>query len=123
MHPLTHAIPYTIFGLLAVTILCTVGAYTSRRFSYNFMYLSIISFFIYMGIGYFVTQKTNLSVAILSSLIVGFYDATVGWKLSLIFKANMQVDDELLESMTPTKGLTIMLFVAPLFTFIGSLFI
>jgi hypothetical protein len=119
---LIAAIPYTLAALLAVTILCSLGAVASRVFNFNFAYLSILSFTVYILIGYFVGGNANLSTAILSSLIVGFYDATVGWKISLKLKANMGINEELLDNITVSKALTIMLFVAPFFAFIGHLF-
>ena len=90
--------------------------------NFNFAYLSILSFTIYILLGYFIGAKANFSTALLASLIVGFYDATVGWKLSVMLKANMGMNTELIESISVTNALTIMLFVAPFFAFIGHLF-
>ena len=122
MEPLLQAIPYILFSVLAVTLLCTVGAIASRRFQFNFVYLSIFSYVIYILIGYAVSLKANLSTAFLASLIVGFYDATVAWKLCIKLNANMGLESEQMKNLTTNKALFIMLFMAPFFTFIGYMF-
>ena len=122
MESLLQAIPYILFSLVAVTLLCTVGAITSRKFQFNFAYLSLFSYVIYILIGYFVSLKANLSTAFLASLIVGFYDATVAWKLCIKLNANMGLESEQIKNLTTSKALIIMLFMAPFFTFIGYMF-
>ncbi len=122
MEFLLQAIPYILVSLVAVTLLCTVGAIASRKFQFNFVYLSLFSYVIYIFIGYFVSSKANLSTAFLASLIVGFYDATVAWKLCIKLNANMGLESEQIKNLTTNKALIIMLFMAPFFTFIGYVF-
>ena len=116
------AIPYTLYAIVAITILCTVGSITSRILHFNFAYLSILSYLIYILLGYFISSKSTLSTALLASLVVGFYDATVCWNLCIKLKANMGLEAEQIKNLNTSKTLTIMLFMAPFFAFIGYLF-
>lgn len=122
MEHLLLAIPYVFFAMLFLTILCSVGSVASRKLQFNFVYLSILSYLIYIFLGYLISAKTNLSTALLASLVVGFYDATVCWKLCIKLNANMGLETEQIQSLTTSKTLTIMLFLAPFFAFIGYLF-
>lgn len=122
MEQLFKAVPNIIYSIIFLTVLCTIGSIASRKLKFNFAYLSLFSFGVYILIGYYVTLKTNLSIAILSGLIVGFYDATVARKLCIKLGANMGLETEQIRSLTTSKALIIMLFMAPFFTFIGYIF-
>jgi hypothetical protein len=121
MIQLTEALPYTIAALIAVTIIASAGAAISRWFNFKYVHLSFLSFTVYILIGYYISPISGLSAAILSSLVIGFYDATVGWKLSVLCKAKFDLSKEDLKKMTPSTTLAVMLFMAPLFAFIGHL--
>lgn len=121
MIQLTQAIPYTIVVLVAITVLDALGAIASRVYNIKYASLAILSIAIYTHIGYYISAKCGLSVALLVSLIAGFYDATVGWKISKGLKANYGLPEEDLERLTNTTNLTVMLFVAPFFAIIGHL--
>lgn len=123
MHNLAQSFSYILYAVLAVTLLCTIGAIASRKMQFNFVYLSILSYLVYIFLGYFVARKANLSTALLASLIVGFYDATVGWNLCKKLNANMGLESEQIKNLSTSKTLTIMLFMAPFFAFIGHLFV
>ena len=118
---LTEAIPYTIAGLIAVTVIDTAGAAVSRILNFNYVHVSFLSAAVYILIGYYISPRCGLSTAILSGLITGFFDATVGWKLTIWCKANFNLSEEDLKKMTPSTSLAIMLFLAPLLVFIGHL--
>jgi hypothetical protein len=122
MLQLTHAIPFTLAALLGVTILTVAGSISSRIFKFSYVYWSILSFAIYTLLGYLIGSSSNLSTAFLASLVVGFYDATACWKLSLLLKANFNLSEEEMKNLTVKNSLTVMLFVAPFFAFIGYLF-
>ncbi len=121
MKELTEAIPYIVAALAAVTIIDWAGAAASRILNFSYVYLSFVSFGVYVLLGYFVSPKCGLNIGILSSLIVGFYDATVGWKLALKSKANFELSDDDIRMMTPSTNLAVMLVVSPLFAWIGYL--
>lgn len=118
MTHITSAVIYTIAALVVVTLLDTIGAIASRVFKFRYTSLAVFSFAVYVLIGYLIA---GISLALLAALVVGFYDGTVGWILCKRCKANFGVSDEVIEKMTSTSNLTVMLFIAPLFTFIGHL--
>lgn len=118
-----EAFQFLLLALTAVTLIASLGAIASRVFNFNYGYLSILSFLVYVAIGYFVSPAAGLNIAILVSLAVGFYDATIGVKISFACKANFgRLQDEV-EKVTPSFMLTTMLFISPLLAFIGYLFI
>ncbi len=116
-----NALPYTFGALAAISILDSLGAIASRLLNFRFTSLTILSLTIYVLIGYFISPVSGLSIALLAGLVVGFYDGIVGWNLCKLCKANFGVEEELVEKISYTSNLTVMLFVAPLFTFIGHL--
>lgn len=121
MIQITAALPYIIGALVAITILDTLGAVASRIFKFNYTSLAILSCTVYGLIGYLISPVSGLSMALLASLIVAFYDGTIGWTLSKKCKPNFGVSEELIQKISATSNLTVMLFIAPLFTFIGHL--
>ncbi|WP_421942877.1 hypothetical protein [Pedobacter sp.] len=78
-----------IIGLASITFIDSVGAMLSRKMQFKYTYLSIISFMVYIAIGYVVSINHPLIFAMVINAFLGFYDATIGMKLSLIFKANI----------------------------------
>lgn len=121
MFQIIEVLPFVASAILAVTVLTSVGSIVSRRFKFSYVYFSILSVAVYILLGYFVSSISNLSTALLAGLVVGFYDATVCWKISILLKANLGLPEEELAKITVSKSLTVMLFVAPFFVFIGHL--
>ncbi len=69
----------------------------------------------------YVSQNMDVSIAIMINLIIAFYDATIGWKISRKLKAQTGLNDEQLQSMTFSSNLSDVVVVAMLFTYIGYL--
>lgn len=93
-----------VAGLLCVTAIDTIGSITSRKWKYNYAYLSVLSFMVYAAIGY---AGHRLSIgqqwSLITAALVGVYDASVGWKISVALKANwgrlkQQVENEKLSN-------------------------
>jgi len=80
-----------LIGLICITLIATLGAWTSRKFDFKYTYLGTLSFAIYIGIGYFLSSW-HFEVIIVLALcaLLGLYDSTVGLKLSIRFKANSE---------------------------------
>jgi hypothetical protein len=119
MTEILSSLPYIVGALLSVTLIDTVGAVASRRLNFNYGYLTVLSLSVYTVLGYCIASKAGLNMVFIASLLVGFYDATVGFKLSKTLKANIQVPQEIESKITVSHALMIMLFIAPLFAFIG----
>lgn len=98
MAQLLQTIPFIFMGLFIVTLIDSVGSIASRKFNFNYGYLSPLSFATYTLIGYLVSGRTNLICAFIAVIVVGIYDATVGWDISLKLNANLgSLKDESLE--------------------------
>lgn len=117
---LTFLLLSTLAGLAAVTLIGSLGAIASRKLNFRYSGLTIISLAVYMGIGYFVSGVAGLSMAMLVALIVGFYDATAGVKLSKLFRANLlPLEEEMMNKLTTEFYLGVMAVLSLLFSFMG----
>lgn len=121
MNELLLALPYIGVALVVVALLNTGGAIASRIFNFNFGYLSILSFAIYISLGYLIATVASFLVVVIGSLIVGFFDATAGMKLSRMFRANFGEAMEMASNITYSQALAVVLFIAPVFAGIGYL--
>ena len=119
MIALINSLPFLAGGIIAVTLLSTLGAWASKRFKFRFVYLSFFSILLYILLGAYLSETQGLSIAILVNLMIGFWDATIGWKLVKKIKPETGLSEEQLQKMSTSTNLTIMLFVSTFFTFIG----
>lgn len=110
---------YTLLGILLVTITDALGSVASRKFDFNYGYLTPLSLGIYMIVGYLVSKEYGLTYAIISACIVGVFDATAGWQLSVALKANTGLDDEQLEKISLGYRIFGMIGIAAVFGFLG----
>ena len=112
-------LPYIFGGIIVVTIIDTLGSIASRRLNFNYGYLAPISLMLYLFIGNQVSGLAGLKMALIASMIVGFYDATMGWKFAKLLKANTGISEEDEKKITVSMNLTAMLFISLAFAFIG----
>ena len=75
-------------GCFIVAILDAISSIASRHLNFNYARLAPLSFIIYAAIGLLGTRVANQSIGIVLSGVVGFFDATIGWKISMVLKAN-----------------------------------
>ena len=106
-------------GLLAITLIDTLGAIASRKFNFKYVYLSVFSFVVYTLLGYFVAREYSLNATIVSTCLVGIYDATVGWHFSLVLKANNGLTEEQMQQMNPLSRIISMIGIGIIFGYIG----
>ncbi len=119
MIALVQCLPFLAVGIIAITLLNTVGAYASKKYKFRFVYLSMFSILIYILLGAYLSKTQGLNIAILVNLAIGFYDATIGWKLMRRIKPETGLTEDQLKLMNTSTNLKIMLFVSTVFTFIG----
>ena len=74
-------------GIIAILFIDTVGAIASNKYKIDYTYLAFISFFIYFLVGFFGAKPGNLKFALLCTALVGFFDATIGWDISIRLSA------------------------------------
>jgi len=82
--------PYKKFleqGIIAVTVVDTVGPLLSRWLHFDYGWFSIISILIYIGVAYLIGRTQDLKTTIYSIIKLSLYDATVGFILSLLLGA------------------------------------
>jgi len=82
--------PLYIFfvGILAVTLIDSLGAIASKQLNFNYSFLSVISFVVYVGFAFLLARQSDKKTTIILTGFLGLFDATVGWKLSEILGAN-----------------------------------
>jgi len=76
------------FGCLVVFVLDALSSIASRRFNFNYAKLAPLSFLIYAAIGVVGTYVADNITGVILAAAVGFFDATIGWKTSMVLKAN-----------------------------------
>jgi hypothetical protein len=77
-----------LIAMMAIVLLDGLGAIASRLFDFNGALLSPISFILYGVFGYIGSKIKNLNTGVIYSAAIGLFDSTVGWKISMILKAN-----------------------------------
>ncbi len=107
------------FGILSVTLIDSVGSVTSRRFNFNYGWVTIFSILIYIIIPYYLSKKTTFEIAFIANCLIGIYDATIGYKISIILKANIGTSKDDDPKITLTIRLIIMLFLSLILTYVG----
>jgi hypothetical protein len=82
------ALPTIFIGVLAITVFDILGSIASRQMNFDFSYLSPISFILYVSIAFVVARRTDKKTAVITAGLLGLFEATVGWKLSLLLHPN-----------------------------------
>lgn len=77
-----------LIGILAITLLDSLGAIASKHLNFNYSLLSVVSFIIYVGFAFFLARQTDKRTTIILTGLLGLFDATIGWKLSELLGAN-----------------------------------
>ena len=80
----------TLLGLFSIIVLDSLGSIASRKLGFKYVYLSLFSFFIYIFISFLITKNINWVTALIVTFFLGIFDATIGWKLAMFFKANVE---------------------------------
>ncbi|MES2427544.1 MAG: hypothetical protein V4560_11250 [Bacteroidota bacterium] len=75
-------------GILAIAIVDIVGSITSRYYGFNYAILMPVSFIIYATPGYIMAKTYKRNRAVLICAAIGLFDSTIGWKISMMLKAN-----------------------------------
>src|SRR5688572_28156502 len=75
-------------GLIAVGLLDTFGSIASRQLDFDYSLLSFVSFIIYGTTWFVATRTKNIKTGIVYGMILGFFDSTIGLKISMLLDAN-----------------------------------
>jgi hypothetical protein len=108
-----------IIDLISITLIDTLGAIASRKLNFKYIYLSALSFLVYIVIGYLVSKPYSLTIALFINGILGLYDGTIGLYLSLTLKANNGMDDEQIQKVLGVNSAIVMIITSIPLTLIG----
>lgn len=112
---------YTISGIAVVTAIDSLGSIASRKFNFPYARLALLSLAFYGLMGFLVSRQFGLAAALLTNGIIGFYDGTIGWKLSLALNANMDEEQAKLQHMPLMYSGTVVTLMALSFGYMGYL--
>lgn len=81
------------YRLLLIAIIITAafdaaGSIASRQFNFNYALLTLGSFIIYGTFAAIATAKKDLITGVATATAIGVFDATIGWRLSVMLHAN-----------------------------------
>lgn len=110
---------YLLLGAIVITLIDTFGAILSRRLQFKYRYLSILSFIVYITLGLLVSRQFNLIAAISIGGLLGLYDGTIGFWLSIKLRANNDLSTEQAFALLGVKTAISMTAIAVLLSFIG----
>lgn len=73
---------------LVIALVDALGSIASRQFSFNYAMIWPASILVYSALGYRLTQVGNLKTSVWLTSLLGIFDATFGWKISMLLNAN-----------------------------------
>jgi hypothetical protein len=85
---------YLSIGLFGILIIDILGSIASRRFDFNYAYLSIFSFVFYTYIGFSISKLCSLESALIINFVIGLIDATLGVFISIKLKAKTNLTEK-----------------------------
>ena len=115
----TNAVIYLLVGLAIITVIDTLGAIASRKLKFKYSYLIILSTAIYIYISYLTSAEYGLFPALLVNGLIGFYDGTIGFKLSILLNANTGLDKQKSMEHLNERTALFMIIMASIFAIIG----
>ena len=116
---LTNIIVLLASGLLAVTTIDVLGSISSRKLNYKYVYLTPISFLVYFWLGYRGHFIATLPWTVIIVCLTGLYDGTIGWRLSIILKANFADKEEYTRNLSLSSRVSGMIVMSGIFGFLG----
>jgi len=108
-----------ISGLGAVTTIDILGSISSRKLNYKYVYLTPLSFLIYFWSGYRGHFIATLPWTLIIVCLIGVYDGTIGWRLSIVLKANFADKEEYTKNLSPASRISSMIVMSGLFGLLG----
>lgn len=116
-------LPFVLLGIALISLLDTFGAIASRKLNFNYGLLSPVSFAIYTCIGYFISKGNTMDIAIACNILIGMFDAIVGWNFSMKLKANTGEAEGQLIEITEGQRIIVMALIGSFFAVIGYMMV
>ena len=108
-----------IVGLFVIILISTYGAILSRKLSFNYANLGLVSGILYCVLGFLISQKVDLTTALIINGLLGLIDSTLGFLLSIHFKANSGYNKEQSLKMISIKTSVGMVFFTMILSSVG----
>ena len=100
-------------GIGLVTIIDTVGSIVSRKLNFSYGYFTLLSIFAYTYSAYLIAEKTSYwTITMFSVILIGIYDATVGWEISQKLRANYGQYKEYAVKLTVSQRVSAGIFLS-----------
>lgn len=112
-------LPYILTGILSIALLDSFGAVLSRKLNFNYGLLSPVSFAIYTLVGYLVAKHNSLDIVLACNILIGMFDAIIGWNFSMKLKANTGKEQGQLIEITDSQRIMVMAVIGSVFGLIG----
>ena len=75
-------------GILAIVLLDSLGSIASKQLGFSYTSLASITFIIYGMVGFFSAKQKDLKTGGLFAAATGLFDATIGWKITMMLGVN-----------------------------------
>ena len=115
---LKKALPAILLGFLLITLLDGVSSIASRQLNFNYGSLFPLALIIYTAVPFYISKMYDSKMAIISGGLLGLFDSTIGWIISILLKANIGNRKLVL---TPVIVILTIIFVTILSTLLGLL--
>ena len=77
-----------LIAITAILLFDIIGSKTSYQFNFPYAYFAPISLIISTTTSFFITKAATRKAGIRAAMVLGLFDATIGFKISRLLKAN-----------------------------------
>jgi hypothetical protein len=106
-------------GVLVVSAIDIFGSIASRKYNFNYANLAPLSYLAYTLIGFALGLNLDFISTLCGTILVGLYDATIGFDFSKRFNANWGTFEEKVRNMSRNQAIITMLVTCLVFGAIG----
>jgi hypothetical protein len=106
-------------GVFVVSAIDIFGSIASRKYNFNYANLTQVSYLAYTLIGFCLGLNLDLISTLCGTILVGLFDATIGFDFSKRFNANWGAFEEQIRSMSRNQAIIIMVVTCVVFGAIG----
>lgn len=71
-----------LMGAIAILLFDALASLASRTLKFPYVYATVGSWLIYAGVAFAAGQRASVPSAVVDTLLVGFVEATLGWRMS-----------------------------------------
>ena len=79
---------YLLIACLAILLVDALGSIASRQLNFNYTNIWLASIAAYAILGFMLAKNESLLMTTWLTALLGIFDATIGWKISILLNAN-----------------------------------